>query len=56
LYLKITGTPYIQPSREKLTSKDITSFIGHLELFESISLATKPRIIKVSPKYNMAII
>jgi len=56
LYLKITGILYIQPGREKLTSEDITSFIDHLELFESISLVAKPRIIKASPKLDMAII
>jgi len=56
LYLKITGILYIQPSREKLTSEDITSFIGHLELFESICLAAKPRIIEASPKSDIAII
>jgi len=55
-YLKITGIPYVQPSGEKLTSEDITNCFKHLELFESISLAAKPRIIKASPKSNMAII
>ena len=28
----------------------------HLELFEPMNLAAKPRVIKVSPKSNMAII
>jgi len=28
----------------------------HIDLFENISLATKPRIIKASPKSDMAII
>jgi len=55
-YLKITGIPYVQPSGEKPTSEDIINFIGHLGLFESISLAAKPRIIKASPKSDMAIV
>jgi len=41
---------------EKLTSEDITNCFRHLELFELISLAAKSRIIKVSPKSNIAII
>jgi len=56
LYLKITSIPYVQPSGEKLTSEDITNCFRHLELFESISLAAKPRIIKVFPKSDMTII
>jgi len=55
-YLKITDIPYVQLNGEKLTSKDITNYFSHLELFKMISLAAKPRIIKVSPKFNMAII
>jgi len=56
LYLKITGILHVQPNREKLTSKDIINFIGHLELFELISFAAKPRIIKASSKSDIAII
>jgi len=55
-YLKITGIPYIQPNSNKLTSDDIINTMKHLELFESMNLAAKPRIIKASPKSNMAII
>ena len=55
-YLKITGIPYLQSSGNKLTSNDITNFIKHTGLFESISLIAKPRIIKASPKLDMTIV
>ena len=55
-YLKITGIPYIQPNGNKLTSDDITTTIKHLELFEPVNLAAKPRVIKASSKSNIAII
>jgi len=55
-YLKITGIPYIQPNGNKLTGDDITTTMKHLELFEPANLAAKPRVIKASPKSNIAII
>jgi len=55
-YLKITGIPYIQPNGNKLTSDDIMTTMKQLELFEPVNLAAKPRIIKASPKSDMAII
>jgi len=55
-YLKITGIPYIQPNGDKLTDNDITTTMKHLELFEPMNLAVKPRIIKASSKSDMAII
>jgi len=55
-YLKITGIPYIQPNGNKLTSDDITTTMKQLELFEPVNLAAKPRVIKASPKSDMAII
>jgi len=55
-YLKITGIPYIQPNGDKLTDNDITTTMKHLELFEPVNLAVKPRIIKASSKSDMAII
>ena len=56
LYLKITGIPYIQPNGNKLTGNNITTAIKHLELFKCANLAAKPRVIKASPKSDMAII
>jgi len=55
-YLKITSIPYIQPNSNKLTSDDITTTMKHLELFKGMNLAAKPRVIKASPKSDMAII
>jgi len=55
-YLKITGIPYIQSNGNKLTSDDITTTMKHLELFEPMNLAVKPRVIKASPKSDIAII
>ena len=55
-YLKITGIPYIQPNGNKLTGDDIITTMKHLELFEPMNFAVKPRVIKASPKSNMAII
>jgi len=55
-YLKITGLPYLRTDGNKITSKNITDFMKHINLFKNISLATKPHIIKASPKSDMAII
>jgi len=55
-YLKITGIPYIQPNGNKLTSDDITTTMKQLELFKPVNLTAKPRVIKASPKSDMAII
>jgi len=55
-YLKITGIPYIQPNSNKLTSDDIINTMKHLELFEPMNFAAKPRVIKASSKSDMAII
>jgi len=54
-YLKITGLPYLRADGNKITSENVTDFMKHIDLFENISLATKPRIIKASPKSDMAI-
>jgi len=56
LYLKIIGLPYLRADGNKITSKNIIDFMKHLDLFKNIPLATKPHIIKVFPKSNMAII
>jgi len=55
-YLKITGIPYIQPSGLAITSEDITNYLKNSDLFEGATLAAKPRVIKASPKLDMAII
>jgi len=55
-YLKITSIPYIQPNGNKLTGDDIATTMKHLEIFEPVNLAVKLRVIKVSPKSDMAIV
>ena len=55
-YFKIIGIPYIQPSGNNLTSNNITNFISHTGLFKSISLASKPRVIKAFLKSDIAIV
>jgi len=56
LYLKITSILFIQPDGNKLTHEDITNSIQHSTLFEIVSLASKPRVIKALPKSDMAIV
>jgi len=57
-YLKIISIPfYPHPNlQEKLTSADIKTILQQNHIFNNISLASKPRIIKVSPKSDMAIV
>ena len=57
-YLKIIGIPYYPHvnSQEKLTSTDIKTIIKQNHIFDNISLSSKPRVIKVSPKSDMAIV
>jgi len=55
-YLKITGIPYLQYDGNKISSDNVTDFMKYIELFEGIFLAVKPRIIKASPKSDIAII
>jgi len=56
LYLKIMGLLYLQANGNKITSKNVTDFVKHIDLFKNVSLATKPCIIKALPKSDMAII
>ena len=57
-YLKIISIPYYPHanSQEKLTSNDIKTILKQNHIFDNISLASKPRVIKVSLKSNMAIV
>ena len=57
-YLKIIRISYFPyaNSHEKLTSTDIESILKQNHIFDNISLASKPRIIKVLPKSDMAIV
>ena len=57
-YLKITGIPFFPyaNSQEKLTSDDIEVILKQNHIFNNISLASKLRVIKVSPKSDMSIV
>ena len=57
-YLKIIGIPFFphSNSREKLTSLDVETLLKQNHIFDNISLVSKPRVIKVSPKSDMAIV
>ena len=57
-YLKIIGIPFYPHanSQEKLTLSDIETILKQNHIFDNISLVSKPRIIKVSPKSDMAIV
>ena len=58
-YLKITSIPYYPYSdnhQTKLTSNDIKNILKQNHIFDNISLASKPRVIKVSLKSDMALV
>ena len=56
-YLKIIGIPYIRKkTNNQISSDDIENVLKNNHLFNNIVLASKLRIIKISPKSNMAII
>ena len=57
-YLKIIGIPFYPHlnSQEKLTSLDVKTILKQNHIFDNISLTSKPQIIKVSPKSDMAIV
>jgi len=57
-YLKIIGILYYPHtnSQEKLTLVDVETILKQNHILDNISLAFRPRIIKVSPKSDMAIV
>jgi len=57
-YLKIIGIPFYPHvnSQDKLTSADIETIMRQNHIFDNVSLASKPRVIKVSPKSDIAIV
>jgi len=57
-YLKIIGIlffPHVN-SQEKLTLNDIEMILKQNHIFNNISLTSKPRVIKASPKSDMSIV
>ena len=57
-YLKIIDIPYYSHSntQECLTSSNIETILKQNQIFNNISLASKPWVIKVSPKSDMSIV
>ena len=57
-YLKIIGIPFYPHanSQERLTPNDIETILKQNHIFDNISLRSKPRVIKISPKSDMSII
>jgi len=57
-YLKIIGIPFFPHanSQRRLTLNDIEMILKQNHIFNNISLTSKPRVIKVSPKFDMSII
>ena len=57
-YLKIIGIPFYPHanSQDKLTSADIKIILQQNYIFDNVILASKSRVIKVSPKSDMAIV
>ena len=57
-YLKIIGILFYphENSQERLTSNDIEMILKQNHIFDNISLASKPRVIKISPKSDMSIV
>ena len=57
-YLKIIGIPFYphDNSQEWLMSNDIEMILKQNQIFDNIFLASRPRVIKVSPKSDMLIV
>jgi len=57
-YLKIIGIPYFPNGnlQDCLNTSDVKTIIKQNHIFNNITLASKPRVIKVSPKLDMDII
>ena len=55
LYMKIVGLSY-KIEQGVITSDYIESILKKIHLFKDVMLASKPYVIKVSPKFNMAVV
>ena len=57
-YLKIIGIPFFSHanSQDKLMLNDIELILKQNHIFDNISLTSKQRVIKVSPKSDMSIV
>jgi len=55
LYMKIIGLPY-KTDQGVITPDYIEGVLKELHLFKDVMLASKPRVIKASPKSNIAVV
>ena len=57
-YLKIIGIPFFihGNTQECLTSSDVKMILKQNQIFNNITLVSRPRVIKISPKSDMAIV
>ena len=57
-YLKIIDIPYFPNGnlQDHLNTSDVETIIKQNHIFNNVTLASKPRVIKVSPKSDMAIV
>jgi len=55
-YLKILGIPYLTNNGTPITHNQIEEVIKRIHLFNNVTLASSPYIIKVSFKSDMAVI
>ena len=57
LYLKIFGIPYLsEQSNTQLSFEEVERILKSNHIFNNIILASKPRVIKISPKSDMSIV
>jgi len=57
-YLKIIGISYYPHgnSQDRLNSSDIETILKQNQIFDNVTLVSRPRVIKVSPKSDMSIV
>jgi len=56
-YLKLIGIPYhSKKTNSCITSDEVDNILKNTHIFNDVVLALKPRVIKISPKSDMAII
>ena len=57
-YIKIIGIPFFPHgnSQDCLTSSDVKMILKQNQIFDNVTLASRPRVIKVSPKSDMSIV
>ena len=55
-YLKIIGIPFLQNTNTPINSSIVEDIIKKNYIFNNVMLASRPYIIKVSPRLDMAIV